>query len=126
MIILQCPECYSYKVVFVNSEFSEEDCFECEECNCVYPLSEMAWESDQKQVREDPRNENAKEGGNLMFELIHELYTILNKIKGFKAGYNSSVDNRIIIDYKTKRYIITLDEIENPSSDMTDDMKRFA
>ena len=57
-----------------------------------------------------------------MFDLIHELYTILNKIKGFKAGYSSSVDNRIIIDYKTKRYIITLDEIENPSSDMTDDI----
>ena len=46
LIKLQCPECYSDKVVFVNSEFSEEDCFECEECNVVYPLSEMAWESE--------------------------------------------------------------------------------
>lgn len=62
MIKLQCPECYSEKVVFVTSEFSEEDCFECEECNVVYPLSEMAWESDQKQVREDPRYENNKWG----------------------------------------------------------------
>jgi len=63
MIILQCPECYSDKLVSVNSEwFIDEDCFECEECNVVYPLSEMAWESEQKKVREDPRNENAKEG----------------------------------------------------------------
>ena len=73
------------------------------------------------------RDENTivKQGGNLMFDLIHELYTILNKIKGFKAGYSSSVDNKIIIDYKTKRYIVTLDEIKNPSNDMTDDIKRL-
>ena len=60
-----------------------------------------------------------------MFKLIHELYTILNKIKGFKMGYNSSVDNRAVIDYKTKRYIVTFDEIEDPSSDMAEDINRF-
>ena len=25
---------------------TEEDCFECEKCNVVYPLSEMGWESE--------------------------------------------------------------------------------
>ena len=44
MIKLQCPECYSEKVVFVSSELNEEDCFQCEDCNVVYPLSEMVWE----------------------------------------------------------------------------------
>lgn len=41
MIKLICPECDSDKVIFVSSELNEEDCFECEECNIVYPLSEM-------------------------------------------------------------------------------------
>jgi len=62
MIKLQCPECYSEKVVFVHSEwFSEESCFGCEECYVTYPLSEMAWESDQEQVREDPRRQVMRE-----------------------------------------------------------------
>jgi uncharacterized protein YbaR (Trm112 family) len=46
LIKLQCPECYSEKVVFVSSELNEEDCFQCEDCSVVYPLSEMAWESE--------------------------------------------------------------------------------
>lgn len=46
MIKLKCPECDSDKVIFISSELNEEDCFECEECNIVYPLSEMGWESD--------------------------------------------------------------------------------
>jgi uncharacterized protein YbaR (Trm112 family) len=46
LIKLQCPECYSEKVVFVSSELNEEDCFQCEDCNVVYPLSEMAWVSE--------------------------------------------------------------------------------
>ena len=46
MIKLKCPECDSDKVIFVPSELNEEDCFECEECNVVYPLSEMGWESE--------------------------------------------------------------------------------
>jgi uncharacterized protein YbaR (Trm112 family) len=46
MIKLKCPECDSDKVIFVSSELNEEDCFECEECNVVYPLSEMGWESE--------------------------------------------------------------------------------
>ena len=46
MIKLQGPECYSERVVFVSSELNEEDCFQCEDCSVVYPLSEMAWESE--------------------------------------------------------------------------------
>ena len=46
MIKLICPECDSDKIVFVSSELNEEDCFECEECNIVYPFSEMGWESE--------------------------------------------------------------------------------
>ena len=46
LIKLQCPECYSEKVVFVYSELTEEDCFQCEDCSVVSPLSEMAWESE--------------------------------------------------------------------------------
>jgi hypothetical protein len=34
------------KVVFVSSELNEEDCFQWEDCNVVYPLSKMAWESE--------------------------------------------------------------------------------
>ena len=45
MIKLKCPECDSDKIVFVSSELNEEDCFKCEECNAVYPLSEMEWDS---------------------------------------------------------------------------------
>ena len=45
MIKLKCPECDSDKVIFVSSELNE-DCFECEECNIVYPFSEMGWESE--------------------------------------------------------------------------------
>lgn len=46
MIKLMCPECYSEKVIFISSELNEEDMFECEECQAVYPLSEMGWESE--------------------------------------------------------------------------------
>ena len=45
MIKLQCPNATARKL-FLYSELTEEDCFQCEDCNIVYPLSEMAWESE--------------------------------------------------------------------------------
>lgn len=46
MIKLMCPDCESEKVFYVSSELNKKDCFECEECNIVRPLSEMWWKAE--------------------------------------------------------------------------------
>ena len=46
-----------------------------------------------------------------MRELISQLYTVLNLIKDFNVGYSEDRKDQMMIDYKGKRYMITLAEL---------------
>lgn len=48
-----------------------------------------------------------------MFDLIIKLSEVLNLIKNFCTGYTSSVKDKIIIEYKDKRYVAEFREIDN-------------
>lgn len=60
-----------------------------------------------------------------MSSIKHRLYEVLNMIKGFEVDYTSRVANKLIIDYKDKRYVVVLKEIENPSNHMLEDMDTY-
>ena len=61
-----------------------------------------------------------------MRELISEMHRILNLIKGFVAGYSSRSDDQMMIDYKGKRYMLTLEELCNvEDEDMFKTMDRY-
>lgn len=55
----------------------------------------------------------------------HELSKILNMVKNFEVGYNSSAKDKLIVDHEGKRYIVSFKEIENPSENMLDDIKLY-
>lgn len=48
-----------------------------------------------------------------MTELIDKLFRILCEMKDFNAGYDteSSVDGKMIIEYKGKRYAVLIEEM---------------
>lgn len=60
-----------------------------------------------------------------MLNLINHLHTVLNRLKGFGAGYSSesAPDGYIVIEYNGKRYAGKFTEIENPSKDSVTDVK---
>lgn len=61
-----------------------------------------------------------------MKELIISIHTILNFMKDFVAGYNSSISDQMMIDYKGKRYMITFEELCNAEDeDMFKTMKKY-
>lgn len=60
-----------------------------------------------------------------MKEIIMDLHSKLNQFKGYEAGYSSRCDDSMIIDKDGKRYLITIEEIEKPSEEMLDDIKRY-
>lgn len=61
-----------------------------------------------------------------MKKLIIEIHTILNFIKDFEAGYSTFVDDQMMVDYKGKRYMVTLEELcDSDDEDMFKTMKRY-
>lgn len=61
-----------------------------------------------------------------MNELIIEMHRILNYIKNFVAGYSSLVNGQMMVDYKGKRYMITVEELcDADDEDMFKTMKRY-
>ena len=56
-----------------------------------------------------------------LFDMIHR---IMNNIKGFTVGY-STTDKKMMFEYNGKRYVAEFREIENPSEDIADDMRRI-
>ena len=46
-------------------------------------------------------------------QLIIDVNRALNLIKGFVAGYSFSSNNKMMVDYKGKRYIVTFEEVCN-------------
>lgn len=61
-----------------------------------------------------------------MKQLIIELHTVLNYIKNFKTGYSTLINDQMMIDYKGKRYMVTLEELcDANDEDMFKTMKRY-
>jgi hypothetical protein len=51
-------------------------------------------------------------------DLVHELHTILNMLKGFRAGYTSRNDSQMMIGYKKKIYKVTIEEVDEGKLDI--------
>ncbi len=47
-----------------------------------------------------------------MFDLKHKLHSILNEIKGFKAGYSSKSADKMVIEKDGKVYLVTFEELD--------------
>ena len=61
-----------------------------------------------------------------MRDLIIKLHAVLNIIKGFVAGYTTSVKDQMMIDYKGKRYMVTFEELCNSDEEeMIATMNRY-
>ena len=45
-----------------------------------------------------------------MFPFIINLHRVLNYIKGFNAGYSTSIGNKMIIEYEGKTYFAKFEE----------------
>lgn len=59
------------------------------------------------------------------FELILALNDSLSRMKGFDCGYTTDNKNQMIVNYKEKRYVLSLKEVENPSEDIFDDIDKY-
>lgn len=61
-----------------------------------------------------------------MRELIIKLHTVLNLLKDFDTGYSSDQRDQMMIDYKGKRYMITIAELcDTEYETMLCTMKRY-
>lgn len=62
-----------------------------------------------------------------MHEIIIKLHEILNMLKGFSAGYNTDTmsQGRMLVEYNGKRYCLELREIEHPSENVFDDIRKL-
>ena len=61
----------------------------------------------------------------MITQLIIEINRMLNIIKGFSSGYSFTNYNKMMIDYKGKRYMATFEEVCNAEDEeMLETMKR--
>ncbi len=59
-----------------------------------------------------------------MHKLFIEIHRFMNYVKGFTVGY-SVTDKKMLFEFEGKRYVAEFREIENPSEDIVDDMRRI-
>ena len=61
-----------------------------------------------------------------MKNIIVALYEILSMHKGFEAGFSSPSlgVSKMLVEYENKRYVLEVREIQHPSKDIADDIKR--
>lgn len=60
----------------------------------------------------------------MMHKLFIEIHRFMNYVKGFTVGYSAS-DSKMMFDFDGRRWVAEFREIENPSADMVDDMRRI-
>lgn len=62
-----------------------------------------------------------------MLSLVQKLHNILNLVKDFEAGYSSDTaeNGKMLIIYKGKRYFLKLQEVDNPSDSVFDDIDKL-
>lgn len=46
-----------------------------------------------------------------MFKLIHTLYSFLNQMKSFEAGYSTASKDSMIVKYEGRNYRVTLEDL---------------
>jgi hypothetical protein len=56
--------------------------------------------------------------------MFWKIYDIMNNIKGFGVGF-SNEEKKMLFDFNGKRYVAEFREVENPSEDPCDDMRRI-
>lgn len=59
-----------------------------------------------------------------MHKLFWEIHKVMNLIKGFTVGYSGN-DCKMMFDFEGKRWVAEFHEVENPSVDMVEDMRRI-
>ena len=59
-----------------------------------------------------------------MHEMMWEIHTIMNKVKGFTVGYDTR-ENKMLFEFEGKRFVAEIREIEDPKPDIRDDMRRI-
>lgn len=59
-----------------------------------------------------------------MNRLFWKISDIMNNIKGFEVGFSTD-EKKMLIDFEGKRYVAEFHEIENPSDNAIDDMRRI-
>jgi hypothetical protein len=59
-----------------------------------------------------------------MNDLMWKLWQVINEMKNFECGF-SNVEKKMLIDFCGKRFVAEFREVENPGSDMAEDMKRI-
>lgn len=64
--------------------------------------------------------------GDFMRELMTNIHMILNLMKDFVAGYSTMSSSQMMVDYKGKRYMVTLEELcDADDEEMFATMKRY-
>ena len=57
--------------------------------------------------------------------IIHKLHQILNELKDFKAGYSSSKNNKMLIQYQGEFYAVRLEKLEAPTDATPGFIKKY-
>lgn len=57
-------------------------------------------------------------------QMMYKIYDIMDQIKGFQVGFNAE-ESKMLFDVGGKRYVLEVREVENPSADALDDMRRI-
>lgn len=57
--------------------------------------------------------------------MIYELSMMLDTLKGVRTGTSSKSNNKLVMDFNNKRYIVHLKEIENPNEDVFEDIEEY-
>lgn len=61
----------------------------------------------------------------MITQLIIDINMMLNLAKGFVSAYSFATNDKMMVDYKGKRYIITFEEVCNANDEeMVETMKR--
>lgn len=59
-----------------------------------------------------------------MNRMFWKISDIMNNIKGFEVGFSTD-EKKMLIDFEGKRYVAEFREVENPSDNALDDMRRI-
>ena len=55
----------------------------------------------------------------------NKLAEMIHCLKGFDTGYTTNCDNKIIVDYEGKRYIVSFEEIKSPNENIFKDIDMY-
>ena len=60
-------------------------------------------------------------------ELVFKIHQVLNLIKDFECGYSSKSahEGKMIIQYMDKRFVVKMEQLDNPNEDFFKDIDRL-